>query len=92
MTLDHRKIEIIQEIAASTHEEFINAVDEVIQRFHKAKFKLDFSRHSSIERAVDIKRITSERPLTNFDMDEFIEEADSLEWSQSVKELLADLD
>ena len=30
MTLEHRKIDIIQQIASSTQEEFIDAIDEVI--------------------------------------------------------------
>jgi hypothetical protein len=92
MTLDHRKIAIIQEIASSTHEDFINAIDEVIQKFARPKFKLDLSKHSNIREAVDIEKIKIERPLVKFDMSEFEEEANNLQWGKSIKELLTELD
>lgn len=92
MTLEHKKIEIIQEIASSTHEELINAVEAVLQNFSKPKFTLDLSKHSNIEQNTNLEKIKIERPPVNFDMDEFIQEANALEWDKSIEELLAELD
>ena len=92
MTLEHKKIEIIQEIASSTEEELINAVEKVLQNFSRAKFKLRLDRHANIESHVDIEKIKEERPPKDFDMKEFISEADELEWDKSISELLSELD
>ncbi len=92
MTLEHRKIEIIQEIAASSQEELIDAIDEVIQNFTKSKFKLNFSKHPNIKKSVDLDELKKERPLKDFDMDEFEKEANSITWEKSIDELLIELD
>lgn len=92
MTLEHKKINLIQQIAASTREDLINALDEVVQRFDIPKYTIDLSRHTNIEMRVDIEKIKKERPLIDFDMNEFVEEANSLEWDKSIDELLKELD
>ncbi|MEM8527445.1 MAG: hypothetical protein AAGG68_22585 [Bacteroidota bacterium] len=92
MTLEHRKYKIIQQIILSKQEDFINAIDEVVKRFTKTEFQLDLSKHQNIEPFVDLDKIKSERPPVDFNMEEFIAEANELEWEQSIEELLADLD
>lgn len=92
MTLEHKKINIIQQIAASSQEEFINAIDEFLRNFQRPKYTLDLSNHPNIEDKVDIEKIKRERPLVEFDMTEFEKEADSLEWDKSIEELLSELD
>lgn len=92
MTLEHRKIALIQEIASSTQEDFINAVDEVVRQFSGTKFKLDLSKHTNIKKKVDIEKLKTDRPLIDFDMSEFVEEANDLEWDKSIEELLVELD
>lgn len=92
MTLEHKKYEIIQQTILSKQEDFINAIDEVVKNFTKPKFRLDLSKHRNIEPFVDLDKIKSERPPIPFDMEEFIAEANELEWEQSIDELLADLD
>lgn len=91
MTLDHKKIEIIREIAASTQEEFINAVDEVIKKFTTPTFKLNLGKHTNIKPFVDLEKIKREQPTVDFEMDKFIADANNLEWDKSIDELLADL-
>jgi hypothetical protein len=92
MTLEHKKIEIIQEIASSTEVELINAVEEVLQKFTSNTFKINLSQHMNIENQVNLEKIKEERPLKDFDMDEFIKEANELEWDKSISELLLELD
>ncbi len=92
MTLEHKKYEIIQEIMSITQEDIIDSIEEVIRKMSKPKYRLDLSKHSNIKERVDIEKIKTERPLIDFDMDEFIKEAKSLEWDKSTKELLAELD
>jgi len=92
MTLEHRKIEIIQEIAASNHEELIKAVETVLQKFSKTTFKLNLSRHKNIEKSIDLNKIKAKRPLIDFSMEEFIKEANDVEWNKSIDELLMELD
>jgi hypothetical protein len=64
----------------------------VVQRFATPTYSIDLSRHSNIEARVDIEKIKRERPRVDFDMNEFVEEANSLEWNKSIEELLIDLD
>jgi len=92
MTLDHRKIELAQEILATSEEKLLDAIDEIIQKFTKPKFKLNLSNHDNIKKKVDIEELKQERPLKQFDMVEFEREANSLEWDKSINELLAELD
>ena len=92
MTIEHRKINIIRQIAASTHEEFIDAIDEVVRKFSRPKFSLDLSSHANFKEKVDLGKILSERTLIDFEMTDFIKEADELEWEKSVEELLEELD
>ena len=92
MTLEHRKIEIIQEIASSNQEELISAVEIVLHEFSKTTFKLNLSKHLNIEKQVDLDNIKKERPPIDFNMDDFIKEANELEWDKSIDELLVELD
>lgn len=92
MTLEHKKIEIIQEIASSDEVELINAIEEVLQRFSSATFTIDLGQHLNIEKQVNLEKIKEERPLKDFDMDEFVQEANELEWDKSISELLSELD
>jgi hypothetical protein len=92
MTLERKKINLIQQIAASSQEDFINALDELAQRFTTPKYSIDLSRHTNIKTHVDIDSIKKERPPIDFDMNQFIEEANSLEWNKSIDELLIELD
>lgn len=91
MTLDHRKIEIIQEIVTSTQEELLNAIDEVIKKFSEPKFQLNLKAHENLETFVNLEKIKSERPLVSFDMNEFEDEVNDLEWDKSIDELLLEL-
>ncbi len=92
MTLDHRKVEIIQEILSTSQEELLDAIDEVLQEFTKPRFKLDLSKHKNIKKNVNLSELKKERPLKSFDMSEFEKEANSLEWDKSIDQLLAELD
>ena len=92
MTLDHRKIELAQEILATSEEKLLDAIDEIIRKFTKPRFKLNLSKHNNIKKQVDVEELKKERPLKDFDMAEFEEEANSLEWDKSINELLAELD
>ncbi len=92
MTLDHRKVEIVQEILSTSQEELLDAIDEVIQKFTKPKYRLNLSKHQNIRKKVDLNELKKERPLKEFDMKVFEEEANSLEWEKSIDELLSELD
>lgn len=92
MTLDHRKVEIIQEILSTSHEELLDAIDEVLQKFTRPRFKLDLGKHENIKKKVNIAELKRERPLIPFNMAEFEKEANLLEWDKSIDQLLAELD
>ncbi|MEZ4685981.1 MAG: hypothetical protein R3B47_07900 [Bacteroidia bacterium] len=92
MTLEHKKYEIIQEIMSITQEDIINSIEKVVKTIIKPRYRLDLGRHANIKGNVDIEKIMAEKPLVDFDMDEFIEEADRLDWDKSTNELLAELD
>ena len=92
MTLDHRKVEIVQEILSTSQEELLDAIDEVIQKFTKPKYRLNLGKHKNIRKKVDLNKLKKERPLKGFNMDEFEKEANLLEWKKPIDELLAELD
>ena len=91
MSLDHKKIRIIREVAAATEEQFIDALDEVINRFSNTQSTLDLGKHTNLQRNVDLNAIRQERPLKPLDMDEFIEATNELTWDKSIEELLQEL-
>lgn len=92
MTLEHKKYEIIQEIMSITQEDIIISIEKVIKKFAKPKYHLDLSKHENIKEKVSIQEIMDNRPLIDFDMNEFVKEANSLQWDKSIEELLAELD
>lgn len=92
MTLEHKKIALIQEIAASSREELINAVAEVVQKFADDNNWLDLSKHTNIEDDIDVERIQSDKAPLPFDYDDFVATVENLEWDKSTEELLEELD
>ena len=92
MTLEHKKYEIIQEIMSITQEDIIISLEKVVKNIASPKYRLDLSKHSNIKKNVDIEEIIREKPLVEFDMNEFIKEANGLEWNKSTEELLIELD
>lgn len=91
MTLEHKKYAIIQEIISISREDIIDAIEEVVAKATQSKYSLDLSKHQSIKARVDIEQIKANKPLVDFDMKVFIEEANDLEWDKSTEELLAEL-
>lgn len=90
MTLDQRKIDLIQRIASSTDEQKIEAVDKLLSG--TIARRIDLSKHKNIKQKFDLEEAKRKRPRKGIDMEAFFKETKDLEWDQSIEELLADLD
>lgn len=90
MMLDQRKIDLIQRIARSTDVATIDAVDKLLTG--TVARQIDLSRHMNIKPTFDLEGVKKRRPRKPFDIQAFFAETESLEWEQSIEELLADLD
>lgn len=75
-----------------TQEDVINSIEKIVKNIAKPMYRLDLSKHTNIKEKVDLEEIIMEKPLVDFNMDEFIKEANSLAWDKSTQELLAELD
>ncbi|MEM8523045.1 MAG: hypothetical protein AAGG68_00305 [Bacteroidota bacterium] len=99
MTVDFRKIEIIKKIQVVEEDWILKSIEKLLSDvFAEGKDSSniestkDFSFYvGNIEEKVDLEKIKRERPLKKLNMEKFGEMADSLEWNQSIEELLEDL-
>ena len=98
MTLDQKKIRLIEEIVRNERADVLEAVGSVLARFRDSGRasaslpKLDLSKHRNISGEFDFEALRRRRPQGRIDMHAFARQADELEWEQSVEELISDLD
>lgn len=90
MTLDQRKIDLIQRIARTTDERKIDAADKAMSGLITSR--IDLSKHKNIKQHFDLEEVKRKNPRSRIDMKEWMNRADQLEWNESIEELLADLD
>ncbi|MFK8165181.1 MAG: hypothetical protein AB8H12_22235 [Lewinella sp.] len=100
MTIDARKETIITKIKYVNENWLLKSIEKLLsdvkvgeeRSFVDVEDRTDYSFYvGNIEDKVDLDKIKKERPLKKLDVLEFSNLADSLEWDQSIEELLEDL-
>lgn len=100
MTIDARKDKIISKIKYVNENWLLKSIEKLLsdieiegeQPSEAEVFSSEFSFYvGNLEEKVDLEKIKRERPLKKLDKEEFEHLADTLEWDQSVEELLEDL-
>ncbi|MEM6261897.1 MAG: hypothetical protein AAGI38_05275 [Bacteroidota bacterium] len=100
MSVETRKKNIIDKIKLVNDNWLLKSIEQLLLDVGTGEFKqaetpknaLDFSFYvGTIEDKVDLEKIKLERPLKQLNMKAFEETVDSLEWEQSIEELLEDL-
>ncbi len=100
MTVEARKRNLIDKIRHVNENWLLKSLEKLLSDIEVEDVKhgenqsteVDLSFYvGNIEEKVDLEKIKMERPLKRLDMNEFEKMADSLEWDNSIEELLEDL-
>lgn len=100
MTIDTRKENIISKIKYVNESWLLKSIEKLLSDVEvvepkpvvKKEHYKDFSYYvGNIEEKVNLDKLKRERPLKKLDIEEFDKLADSLEWDQSIEQLLEDL-